>query len=284
MPELPEVEHSRRVWDVGLGHKILKVVVPHPKVRDFRGTDVRALPNLLAGQVFSSSQANGKQIVFRFGRAGWLGIHLGMSGRLTVEAALVEPRKHDHLILRQAKRSLVFSDQRQFGRVLFHQGIEAPDWWTRLAPPILSDQFTVQAVSDFLMRRKGAPLKAVLLMQERFPGVGNWMADEILWRARIHPATKAGGLEPATVENLWRTVRRVTRLAIASIQEDWDYPANWLFQHRWIDGGKCPRCHSRLSRAAIGGRTTCWCPKCQLQEFKDSTTRELREVKGKGER
>jgi Formamidopyrimidine-DNA glycosylase N-terminal domain len=129
MPELPEVEHSRRVWDVGLGQKILKVLVPHPKVRDFRGTEVQALPNLLAGQVFSSSQANGKQIMFRFGKGSlWLGIHLGMSGRLTVDSASVEPGKHDHLILRQAKRSLVFSDQRQFGRVLFHQGIEAPDW------------------------------------------------------------------------------------------------------------------------------------------------------------
>jgi len=260
------VEHSRRVWDVGLGQKILKVLVPHPNVRDFRGTEVRALPNLLAGQVFSSSQANGKQIVFRFGQAGWLGIHLGMSGRLTVDSALVEPRKHDHLILRQAKRSLVFSDQRQFGRVLFHQGIEAPDWWTRLAPPILSDQFTVKAVSNFLLRRRGTPLKAVLQMQERFPGVGNWMADEILWRARINPATKAGELEPAAAANLWRTVRRVTRLAIASLQEDWDYPANWLFRHRWIDGGKCPRCHSKLSRASIGGRTTCWCPKCQRND------------------
>ena len=75
MPELPEVEHSRRVWDVGLGQKILKVLVPHPDVRDFRSTNVRALPKLLAGQVFSSSQVNGKQIVFRFGQAGslWLG-------------------------------------------------------------------------------------------------------------------------------------------------------------------------------------------------------------------
>jgi formamidopyrimidine-DNA glycosylase len=273
MPELPEVEHSRRVWDVGLGQKILKVLVPHPNVRDFRGTEVRALPNLLAGQVFSSSQVNGKQIVFRFGSAGslWLGIHLGMSGRLTVDSASVEPRKHDHLILRQAKRSLVFSDQRQFGRVLLYQGIEAPDWWTRLAPSILSDQFTVKAVSNFLLRRRGTTLKAVLQMQERFPGVGNWMADEILWRARLNPATKAGELEPAAAANLWRTVRRVTRLAIACIQEDWDYPATWLFRHRWVDGGKCPRCHSTLSRATIGGRTTCWCPQCQGNDVHGGT-------------
>jgi formamidopyrimidine-DNA glycosylase len=265
MPELPEVEHSRRVWDAGLGQRVLKVLVPHPDVRDFRGTEVRALQDQLADQVFRSSQVNGKQIVFRFGPAGslWLGIHLGMSGRLTVESESIEPRRHDHLILRQAKRSLVFSDQRQFGRVLFHQGIEAPDWWTRLAPPILSDQFTVKAVTNFLQRRRSTSLKAVLLMQERFPGIGNWMADEILWRAHLNPATKAGELAPVAAANLWRTIRRVTRLSIERIQADWDYPASWLFQHRWVDGGKCPRCRSALSRATIAGRTTCWCPKCQ---------------------
>jgi formamidopyrimidine-DNA glycosylase len=265
MPELPEVEQSRRIWDAGLGHRVLEVLVPHPNVRDFRGTDVQALRDQLAGQVFLSSQATGKQIVFRFGRAGsfWLGLHLGMSGRLTVESGSIEPGKHDHLILRQAKRSLVFSDQRQFGRVLFHQGIEPPDWWTRLAPSILSDQFTVKAVSNFLRRRRSTSLKAVLLMQERFPGIGNWMADEILWRAHLNPATKAGELEPAGAVKLWRTVRRVTRLSLASIQKDWDYPVTWLFQHRWDDGGKCPRCHSQLCRATIGGRTTCWCPTCQ---------------------
>jgi formamidopyrimidine-DNA glycosylase len=265
MPELPEVEHSRRVWDAGLGDRVLKVLVPHPHVRDFRGTDVRALQDQLAGQVFYGSEANGKQIMFRFGRAGsfWLGIHLGMSGRLSVESESVEPGKHDHLILGQAKRSLVFSDQRQFGRVLFHQGIEAPVWWTRLAPPILSDEFTVKAVGNFLRRRRSTSLKAVLLMQERFPGIGNWMADEILWRACLNPAMKAGELGPAAAAKLWRTVRRVTRLSIEKIGEDWDYPVTWLFQHRWEDGGKCPRCHSKLRRANIGGRTTCWCPTCQ---------------------
>ena len=78
MPELPEVEHCRRLWDVGLGHKILEVLIPHPNVRDFRGTEVRVLQNLLAGQVFSGSQVSGKQIAFRFGQGGclWLGIHL----------------------------------------------------------------------------------------------------------------------------------------------------------------------------------------------------------------
>src|SRR5437588_744371 len=108
-------------------------------------------------------------------------------------------------------------DPRMFGRVLFHHGKQPPSWWSKIAPSILSPQFTVGAVAAFLKRRARAPIKAVLLMQERFPGVGNWMADEILWRAAIHPARAAGSLTTAEIRTLRRECRRVCRLALAAI-------------------------------------------------------------------
>jgi formamidopyrimidine-DNA glycosylase len=166
-------------------------------------------------------------------------------------------------VLRQARRSLVFGDQRQFGRVLYHNGQEPPIWWSALPPAILSPAFTEELVIHFLRRRKGAPLKAVLLMQERFPGIGNWMADEVLWRSRIRPAKRAGSLSKDQVAALYRTTRRVCRLAMESIDANWDFPASWLFPHRWEDGGRCPRCGTGLRRAVIGGRRSCWCPSCQ---------------------
>ncbi len=102
-----------------------------------------------------------------------------------------------------------------FGGVLFDRGAEPPAWWTAIAPPILSAEFTVAAVAGFPARRRSrAPIKAVLLMQERFPGIGNWMADEILWRAAIHPRQPAGSLRPAEVRTLWRECRRVCRQAL----------------------------------------------------------------------
>jgi formamidopyrimidine-DNA glycosylase len=156
-----------------------------------------------------------------------------------------------------------------FGGVDLHQGSEAPPWWSRIAPPILSRDFTVAAVSEFLRRRGRAPIKAVLLMQERFPGIGNWMADEILWRAAIHPARLAGSLRPDEVRTLWRTCRQVARLALNTIAGRGDdlppdlnvrIPNSWLFRHRWEPGGRCPRTGVPLQRAEIGGRTTCWSP------------------------
>jgi formamidopyrimidine-DNA glycosylase len=265
MPELAEVDLARRLWDVAIGERVVEVIVPKPHARVFRGTDVAAMQAGLAGQRVAASEASGKQMVFRFGVKAdrWLGIHLGMEGDLRVEASRFEPRKHDYLILRQAKRSLVYHDTRLFGRVLFHRGPDVPEWWAKLPPSIFSEAFTRDAVAEFLLRRKGTALKPLLLMQERFPGVGNWMADEILWRAKLHPSRRAGELSPAEITRLHRTVREVCRLAIEQIGRDWGYPETWLFGHRWEKGGACPRCGVDLDRAQIGGRTTCWCPRCQ---------------------
>jgi formamidopyrimidine-DNA glycosylase len=133
----------------------------------------------------------------------------------------------------------------------------------KLTPSIFSEAFSREAVGDFLERRKRTPLKPLLLMQERFPGVGNWMADEILWRARLHPRRLAGELSAKEVTVLWKTVRDVCVKSVEQIDVDWRYPRTWLFSHRWTDGGTCPRCKGGLERAVIGGRRTCWCPGCQ---------------------
>ena len=270
MPELAEVEYIRRRWNPGLGHRVASVRL-HPRSRVLRGVDCAVLARRLAGARLDSSAAVAKQMLFRFtakdGGQLWLGIHLGMTGELLVRPAGLPDTKPDHLILDQpaAKQSLVFSDFRMFGLVLFHEGDDAPEWWAQIAPAITSPDFTVAAVFDFLRRRSRAPIKAVLLMQERFPGIGNWMADEILWRAAIHPARRCGDLSPAEVKKLHQEAvwvcEQALRLIGAADTPEWpDPPKSWLFQHRWEDGGLCPRTKKPLERANIGGRTTCWQP------------------------
>ena len=290
MPELAEVEFYRRQWNPGLGQRILSVAT-HPRARVFRGASAAVFAPALRGQVLVSSSAAAKQMLFRFAnppvvaqasvpaksgraaasdRSAWLGIHLGMSGELTARPAGYRAGKHDHLVLRAAEHTLVFTDPRMFGRVDLHCGTTPPDWWTQLAPPLLSPKFSCAAVTSFLKRHARAPLKAVLLQQEHFPGVGNWMADEILWRAALHPRQPAGTLRPAEVRTLWCACRRVARLALTTIagRTEADTPPSlnihipdtWLFNHRWRDGSRCPRTGCALQREAIGGRTTCWSP------------------------
>ena len=264
MPELAEVEHSRRQWNPGLGHRVQEVLIARPEIRVFRDTDTDGIRHLLPGQRLLDSHARGKQMLFHFSDDLWLGIHLGMSGELRREEGPEQlPRKHDHLVLRQSGRALIFEDKRHFGRVRLHCGAEPPSWWNSLAPSVLSKEFTYERTSIFLQRRRRTPIKAVLLMQEQFPGIGNWMADEILWRAQARPSMPAGLLDEAQTRRVWEQVRWVSRTAVRIISDDWTYPPDWLFTHRWEAGGQCPRCHMALDRATVGGRTTCWCPQCQ---------------------
>ncbi len=268
MPELAEVEFFRKRWSAGHGAKVLAVRL-HEGKKVFRGTSTALLKRKLTSARLLASETAAKQMLFRFSGDNWLGIHLGMSGELRVEPPAYTATKHDHFILVQKQRQLVFNDPRMFGGVLFHHGKAVPAWWTRIAPAILSPTFTVEAVAAFLRRRARAPIKAVLLMQERFPGVGNWMADEILWRAALHPKRLAGSLKPAEVRTLHRECRRVCRLALDTIAGKGRYlppnlnahiPQSWLFWHRWEDGGLCPRTKKPLVREEVGGRTTCWSP------------------------
>jgi potassium-dependent mechanosensitive channel len=264
MPELAEVEYYRRQWDVGIGARITAVQL-HAEKRIFRGSDPRALVQTLTGSRLVRSVARGKQMLFVFSSGGWLGIHLGMSGALRTEPARFTPDKHDHLVLRQARRVLVFRDPRLFGRVRFHLGEQEPNWWSGQAAEIASTEFTARYVAEFLRRHARAPIKAVLLLQSGFPGIGNWMADEILWRAGIPPQTRSGELDPNQQAALRRATRFVSREALRIIGSDFaDPPRSWLIHQRWKPGGHCP--HHRtttLQRATIGGRTTAWCAECQ---------------------
>lgn len=302
MPELAEVEFFRKRWHLAAVGERIVAVLTHDREKLFRELDLPSFRQALVGATLVGSEARAKQMLFRFRRRGartkhpdgWLGIHLGMTGTLRVESRSYVPDKHDHVVIvtespprRKNRRapsrspragnssagaaghSLVLNDPRMFGRVRFHVREDAPVWWTRIAPAVLSPQFTVDAVADFLRRRRRAPIKAVLLMQERFPGIGNWMADEILWRAEIHPARPAGTLSAAEVRALWRQCRHVCRLALDAIAGcgshlppdlNVNIPGTWLFHHRWRKGGRCPKTGAPLAHSTIGGRTSCWSP------------------------
>lgn len=263
MPELAEVEFYRTQWNGGLQQKILSVRLNASK-RIFRGTNTKSLEETLSSAIFLESFSHGKQMLFRFSKNGWLGLHLGMTGKLRCEKSSFEPQKHDHLVLRQKKQSLVFSDPRLFGRVLFHHGAHAPEWWTKLPASLISREFTFVNFKSFLKRHGKAPIKAVLLLQSGFPGIGNWMADEILWQSKIHPRHHAGKMSEENLKILFQKTRFVSREAMRIIGKDFsDPPKSWLFLYRWKKKGKCPCCGEVLEHATIGGRTTCWCPACQ---------------------
>jgi formamidopyrimidine-DNA glycosylase len=275
MPELAEVEWYRKQWDAARGEVIVDLAL-HARKRVFRGTNTRELKRRLVGAKLLSSHARGKRMLFKFSGdnpeiigareniRSWLGIHLGMTGKIQVAPANFRPNKHDHLVLYQRQRALVFRDSRQFGRVRFHHGADEPDWWKSDAPEIMSREFNRQFVGQFLDRHRKAPVKAVLLMQNGFPGIGNWMADEILWRAKILPSRRADSLREPERAALLRETKFVVRRSLETLGKDFsDPPGGWLIHQRWSRNGTCPRHRTLLRHATIGGRTTAWCPRCQ---------------------
>ena len=140
MPELAEVEYFRRRWNIGIGQWVTRVAL-HARKRVFRGTDTRALCQHLTLAQLLSSEARGKRMLFRFSNENWLGLHLGMTGRMRTMRPDFRPEKHDHLVLYQREQALVFTDARQFGRVQFHHGEIAPGWWENGVPEIVSEKF-----------------------------------------------------------------------------------------------------------------------------------------------
>lgn len=284
MPELAEVELARRHWALALGETIMAIET-HPRTRVFRNCPAATLAARLSGTTLDATRAHGKRLFFSFSPSRGqqspapslhLELHLGMAGRLFAADPGYVAEKHDHFLLRSSNHSLVYSDYRQFGGLKLH---ESSDPWAALPPQILDRGFSLRSLTALLTRRPRVALKALLLDQSAFPGVGNWMADEICWRLPTHPATPVGRLDPAALRTTARTVCRGALKHIAdknltlpmSSPEGFapgSYvhllpPRSWLFQHRWKPGGSCPRCQTSLARANVASRTTAWCPQCQ---------------------
>ena len=290
MPELAEVEFFRKQWIPGLHEPVIRVFF-NPQARVFRLLPDPATIIALQGSYLFASSSHGKAMRFVFQKVSvhvpnaqvsvpmahvpnaqvsvpmaqaHLGIHLGMSGSLQVAAAECLPGPHDHLVLYTRRRALVFNDPRMFGAVRFAEGGELPPWWRDLPPQPQDPAFDRKRLQALVENHPRQPLKAFLLDQQGFPGIGNWMADEILWRARLHPGRLVKSLSSREISRLLKELKSVCSDALRVIGTHWgDPPEDWLFHHRWRDGGICPKSGNPLQRIKIGGRTTCFSPALQ---------------------
>ena len=260
MPELAEVAYASSLWKKGLRKKV-KEVFTNEKTRVYREKNQAEFRKQLNGKTFSKLATHGKQMLFGFSQGRWLGVHLGMTGSLSVEEQDYKIAKHDALLLRLSKQTLVFRDPRQFGRLRLEVNPSEPDWWKSLPFSMMDKRFDQDFLTYTLKKHARRPVKALLLDQRYFQGMGNWMADEVLWRAKIHPAHLAGKLNQNHRNKLFQEILFVVRGAMNSVgRHGGDPPADWLFHTRWKDGGKCPKSKKPLRREQVGGRTSCWCP------------------------
>ena len=263
MPELAEVAYACSKWNPGINKKIVGVII-QPDSRVYRKFDSKKFENFLLGKTLLASECHGKQMLFTFSEMIFLGIHLGMTGDLELKPKNYQKEKHDAIVIQQAKHCLVFRDPRQFGRLRIHSGKTHPNWWTNLSPSVIEKNFTAEILHTATVKHRKKLLKALLLDQRYFPGLGNWMVDEILWRAKLKPSRLSGTLTKLEIKKLFKQIKFVAKGAMNSVGIfGGDPPKNWLFHRRWKDGQLCPKTKTPLLRENIGGRTTCWAPTLQ---------------------
>ncbi len=270
---LPEVETVvRDIRPKVVGRRIARVELGR---RQPLKTPPRRIVELLEGAAIESVERWGKNIVIRLtrddGSGVWWLIHLGMSGRLAVEAASEERRLHTHGVfaLDSGDSELRYSDPRMFGRIEVSRNI--PARLKKLGPEPLEI-----AEAEFVanLRRRRTRLKALLLDQSFVRGVGNIYADESLFRAALHPRAIGSRVPPARAAELHRALQAILRDAIerkgSSVRtylygrgESGSYQDEHLVYGR--AGEPCTRCTTKLKTAVVAGRTTVWCPQCQGQ-------------------
>jgi formamidopyrimidine-DNA glycosylase len=197
-------------------------------------------------------------------------VHLGMTGQLAPSAARIPFDKHTHVSLTlDDGRELRYTDPRRFGRMAYLTG----ELLAKETAGAGADPLEV-SVAEFTerVRSRNARIKALLLDQSVFRGVGNIYADESLWRAKIHPARVGTKLSVKEAETLRRVLQEILNRAIvmrgSSISDFLDAngePGEYQRHHRAYgrEGKPCYRCRTPIRRVIVAGRSSYFCPKCQ---------------------
>ena len=269
MPELPEVEITRRgIEPFVLGKTITGIAVRNPKLRQ---RVARNIARLVVGQRVRRLQRRGKYLLFECDD-GSLIVHLGMSGSLRVIEPQSAPGKHDHLDLVFGGSALRLRDPRRFGVVLWSRGNSSGHpLLARLGVEPLSEEFS----ADFLYRitrGRNVGIKQLLMNAAVVVGVGNIYANESLFRAGIHPRTRAGRLSRVRCARLVDAVRETLLAAIAaggSSLRDFvhsDGASGYFQQHYYVYDRAalpCRVCGAGIRVARLGQRSSFYCSNCQ---------------------
>ena len=259
MPELPELEVFKRYVDSTSLHQDIEMVeVKNGKI--LGGVSAGRLKRGLEGRKFESARRHGKHLFVKLDEGPWLLLHFGMTGGLKYYKDADEETTHVRVLISFANGyHLAFDDQRLFGKVDL---IEDPDEFIeeqKLGLDPLDLDFP--AFRERLEGRRGE-IKATLMNQRIFAGIGNLYSDEILFQVRLHPKTSVGRLDGDTIHDLHEQTRRVLHAAIEYGASLHGLPDSFLLPHR-REGADCPRGNGEIQKTKAAGRTAYYCPTCQ---------------------
>ena len=274
MPELPEVERGRRLAEaVTVGRRIERAWCDDdPIVFDGIGPDYWR--GALEGKRVAAVRRWGKQLwleldapphpLFHFGMAG--GFKTPASTPLQLKSGPREdtsvwpPRFVKIRLHLDDGGELAMTDGRRLGRILLREDPEHEPPVAKLGFDPLLAMPSPKRFSE-LLRKRGGILKSLLLDQSFAAGVGNWIADEVLFQAGIDPRRRASSLSDAEARRMRARLGAIVERAVHANADDSLYPRTWLFHRRWgkQDDARTTR-GERIEHVTIGGRTTAWVP------------------------
>ena len=205
MPELPEAESARRLLQRLLKGKRIVSAAARPDPIVFAGTPGARVAAALTGRTVRAAHRKGKHMWLELDRRPWPAFHFGMSGWFEVYDTPAQRPGHWKLELLAGGRRIAFSDVRRFGRIRLQQDPAGEPPISELGFDPLEGLPETAELARHLARRS-APIKAVLLDQSLFAGVGNWIADEVLFQSGISPHRRARDLGRDEVARLRRAM------------------------------------------------------------------------------
>ncbi|UOQ52131.1 DNA-formamidopyrimidine glycosylase [Hymenobacter cellulosivorans] len=269
MPELPEVETYRRFLDEVILHQPITAF----EVRDAHvlGTDEDTLRQRLVGQHVTGTRRIGKNCFLELSDGSALALHFGMTGDVNAYRYDHDAPRFTRVALHLADGMRVaFIDPRKFGRIRHAESVDHYQKAKKLGPDAL------EVTAAHLQQKLGAKkmmIKPLLLDQSITAGLGNWIVDEVLFQAKIHPERRANSLTGKDFTALQAAIQLVLSTAIGHEATYRHFPASFLIHAReWDDSATpgteqhrfCPR-HPKveIEKSYVGGRATYICPRCQ---------------------
>lgn len=268
MPELPEVETYRQYFEATSLHQAIEAI--EVEDRKLLTTDYAMLTEVLVGQSFVATRRVGKNM-FAFTDGGHtLHLHFGMTGDLEYyHSSLPRPRHARIVFVFRSGFNLGFICPRKFERIGLVSSVENYLKRKKIAPDGL--EITLEQLTETIQKRK-SPIKPVLLDQSTVAGIGNWIVDEVLFQAKVHPERLANELAPSELERIHSAIGFVLRTAIEHEANYGLFPRSFLIHAREWDASpfehpdqhkRCAEGHADIAQTRVGGRATYFCPVCQ---------------------
>ncbi|XP_050135863.1 formamidopyrimidine-DNA glycosylase isoform X1 [Malus sylvestris] len=299
MPELPEVEAARRaIEEHCVGKKITKALIADDsKVID--GVSRADFEASLLGKTIVSAHRKGKNMwlcldsppfpSFQFGMAGAVyikGVAVTKYKRSAVKDTDEWPSKYSKFFVElDDGLEFSFTDKRRFARVRLLKDPTSVPPISELGPDALLEPMTVNELFECFSKKKIA-IKTLLLDQSVISGIGNWVADEVLYQARIHPEQSAASLSKENCAALHTSIKEVLEKSLEVGADSSQFPSDWIFHSREKKPGKAFVDGKKIEFITVGSRTSAFVPELQKlsgPQASKAASKQANKKKGRGD-